>query len=69
MDFKVIQAGEEVAAGQCPKSDTLVFQATEGTAFLQVEISERELRITGDGGASRRGVWELEVAIPRVNER
>lgn len=61
--------GEVIAQGDRPKSSPLILRVDEGEAFLQIEIWEREFRVTGDGGATRRGTWELELALPRVNEK
>lgn len=70
MDYRLSAAnGKVLAEGSQPKKDPLIFYVKEGEAFLQLEITERELRLTGDGGATRIGTWEVELAVPRVKER
>lgn len=69
MEFEVVQDGETKAQGTAVKGKMLVLRVNDGEAWLQLEISEREFRLAGDGGTGRRRTWECEVAIPRSGER
>lgn len=61
--------GRVISKTQERKTDPLILRVDDGDAFLQIEISQREFRVTGDGGATRRSTWEIELAVPRVNEK
>lgn len=52
-----------------PKGKGLVLRIDDGDAFLQLEVNNSEIRLTGDGGAHKRNTWEIEVAVPRVKEK
>lgn len=70
MDYKLsTKDAAVIAEGSQPKTDPLILRIDEGEAFLQLEITQSELRLTGDGGATRAGTWEVELAVPRVKER
>lgn len=61
--------GRVISKTQERKSEPLILNVVDGDAMLQIEISELEFRITGDGGSSRKRNWEIELAVPRVNEK
>lgn len=69
MEFEVSQDQEVKAQGRVAKGRMLLIRVKDGDAWVQLEISQRELRLVGDGGAEQRRTWECEIAIPRVNER
>ena len=68
MDFSLTNGADVIASGDQAKSKPLILRVDEGEAFLQIEISQSKLEVHGDGGATRRGTWELDLTIPRVNE-
>lgn len=55
--------------GEVRKSKPLILRVDDGDAFIQVEISQSKLEVHGDGGATRRGTWEIDLVVPRVNEK
>lgn len=61
--------GRAISKTQEKKAEPLILNITDGDAHIQVEIKERSLWISGDGGTARRGTWDVELFIPRVNER
>ena len=70
MDYKLSgKDGLEIASGKYARSNPLILRVDDGDAFLQIEISQSKLQVSGDGGATRRGTWELDLVIPRVNEK
>lgn len=51
--------------GKVPSAG-FILRAEEGEAHLQLEVTQREIRVGGDGGGNSS--WEIEVAVPRLKE-
>lgn len=69
MKVEFAHGDEKLVEKELAKSKPLLLTVHDGEALLQIVISEREFRVSGDGGATRLGTWEIDLAIPRVNER
>lgn len=65
MKVRLMKGTEEVHRDESfAKSKPLVLRVVDDEAYLQLEITDKEIRLTGDGGAHKRRAWEIELALP-----
>lgn len=67
MNVRLTKIGgdEPLFEGKVPKKG-VILRIEDGDAEIQFEVTERETRVSGDGG--RNGSWEIELAVPRLKE-
>jgi hypothetical protein len=63
------EKGETLFESELPKSKPVILTIWDGDAHIQFEITQSQLRVNGDGGATRRSTWDLDLCLPRLNEK